>query len=72
MTRTECDNCRALGSAPPPAGWVIVCVQQQAEEDNPYSGGADVKGMFCGWACAGEYASAKALIPAEDPQESRP
>lgn len=72
MTRTECDSCRKLGDAPAPAGWVFTVVQQQAEEDNPYSGGADVQGTFCGWECVAEYAAAKALIPAEDPQGSTP
>jgi hypothetical protein len=73
VTRTECDNCRKLGEAPAPSGWVIVALQEEVEE-GAYAGcrGADVAATLCSWQCAAEYASVKALVPAEDPQGSAP
>jgi hypothetical protein len=68
MTRTECDNCRRLDDAPAPPGWIVVAVQQEEDEQSHYGPGAEMAGTFCGWPCVQEYASAKALIPAEDPQ----
>jgi hypothetical protein len=73
MTRTECDNCRKLGEAPAPAGWVILA-QQEEVTDGVYEGcrAAEVDATLCSWECVAEYASVKALVPAEDPQESAP
>jgi hypothetical protein len=66
MTRTECDNCRGLADAPAPDGWIILAVQEE-EADGPYQGcrSADLAATLCGWKCVAEYATAKALIPAE-------
>lgn len=73
MTRTECDNCRKLADAPAPAGWVIVALQEEIDE-GAYAGhrSAEVEATLCSWQCVAEYASVKALIPAEDPQGSAP
>lgn len=69
MTKTQCDNCRELGEAPPPPGWIIIAVEQPpSEDDGPFGHGAEMTGTFCGWACVAQYATVKALIPAEDPQ----
>lgn len=72
MTRTECDNCRRLDYAPSPPGWVVawivVPVEAPEGDDSPYANGMEIAGMFCGWPCVAQYATVKALIPAEDPQ----
>ena len=72
MIRSECDTCHALGEAPPPEGWLILSeiVGVSREGESPIaallgSGGAtstETAGMFCGYACLGEYATAKALL----------
>jgi hypothetical protein len=76
VTRTECDYCRTLGDAPAPPGWIIVAEQPEPCEEPGFlaalghSHGADLAGTFCRWQCVAEYATARALVPAEDPEGS--
>ena len=79
MTRTECDQCRKLGDYPAPAGWVFTAQQPEPCQEEgggfmaiAYSHGAEIAGTFCSWGCVADYATARALIPAEDPQGSTP
>lgn len=82
MTRTECDQCRALGDSPPPAGWILIYAVSTPEAGSMLAGFlSGLSGSshhtvpvaaLCSWPCLADYATAKALIPAEDPQGSAP
>ena len=70
MNVTQCDTCRKIGPQAAP-GWILLIKLSQPESSflsmiGGGSGGMDVEGTFCGYACAGEYARAKALIPETD------
>jgi hypothetical protein len=68
MNVTQCDNCRKIGPLQPP-GWLVVArVHPQEASFLAMLGGGggsgmEVAGTFCGWPCAAQYATAKALIP---------
>lgn len=62
---TQCDTCRKLGPMPP-AGWLALA--EIAPVQSPLmaalsgvSGQEDIP-TFCSYACAAQYAAAKALI----------
>jgi hypothetical protein len=78
MMRSECDNCQKLDDAPTPPRWIILAVEPDAEEcdglvgvlTGGHSHGARPVATLCSWPCVSEYASVRALIPAEDPKAS--
>jgi len=67
---TQCDTCKKIGPQPAP-GWLLIVAIGPPESAllsmlGGSGGGMDVEGTFCGYACAGEYARAKALISEAD------
>lgn len=62
---TQCDNCRAIGPAPPPPHWLaLVRIGESSASFAQVimgTGGPEMAGTFCGWQCVAEYASVRAL-----------